>query len=588
MSALHSLLLATIIAWSTKVVISRILAVRAAIRSLNAPYGGLLVFNPFYSLALIAGRMRYPREQNIGSWQSKFTPYARQRSTCVGAVILEDAIPIVWFSDAEAIKYITSESVMFQKDSAAYKPLNFYGMNLVGTEGADWRRHRRISNPAFNETGNAFVWKEAIRVANEWFAQIDSRMQGNQPLVINAREELLQAALLVISSAGFGRRASWAEDGPVPPGHTLAFRQAVSSAVEHLHAKVMTPDWFYALSGRVYVPLVGKVARDTRIAFEAVRVHMQELVGLARAWVIEGKVESNNEAALLRNLVEANMNAPETDDGEMGTKTLAEDELLSNTWASNNQRFYWLAMVCFGGIWNVLLVVNFYSHIYLETTGHTMTFAVGLLALYPDVQQKLYEEAVKLWPNGAPTNVTESPYKETVPKLSYTIAVIHETLRLFPAVIRLLKLVREDAIIPSYHFDLSASGTPENLQHITVPVQAGSQVMVDIRGLHHNPMYWPEPEEFRPERFIDTESYRWPRDAFLAFSAGPRNCIGQRFALTEGACILASLVRNFRLAVPERLRGLSVAEQRESLLAWRPWITMQPFNCSVELSRRKI
>ncbi|KAF7296923.1 F-box domain-containing protein [Mycena indigotica] len=513
MSALHSLLLATIIAWSTKVVISRILAVRAAIRSLNAPYGGLLVFNPFYSLAMLAGRMRYPREQNIGSWQSKFTPYARQRSTCVGAVILNDAIPIVWFSDAEAIKYITSESVMFQKDSAAYEPLNFYGMNLVGTEGADWRRHRRISNPAFNETGNAFVWKEAIRVANEWFAQIDNRMQGNQPLVINAREELLQAALLVISSAGFGRRASWAEDGPVPPGHTLAFRQAVSSAVDHLHAKVLTPDWFYALSGRVYVPLVGNVARDTRIAFEAVRVHMQELVGLARAWVIEGKVGNNNEAALLRNLVEANMNAPETDDGEMGTKTLAEDELLSNTWASNNQ-------------FDLRANAHFYADVFTSWPRDNRS--------HYDIRGRVARVVPR-----CPTK--KSPYKETVPKLSYTIAVIHETLRLFPAVIRLLKLVREDAIIPSYRFHLSASGTPENLQHITVPVQAGSQVMVDIRGLHHNPMYWPEPEEFRPERFIDTESYRWPRDAFLAFSAGPRNCIGQRFALTEGACILASL-----------------------------------------------
>jgi cytochrome P450 len=116
-------------------------------------------------------------------------------------------------------------------------------------------------------------------------------------------------------------------------------------------------------------------------------------------------------------------------------------------------------------------------------------------------------------------------------------------------------------------------------------------------------MYWgPDAESFKPERFIDTESYKWPRDActshalksssashwvlVLAFSAGPRGCIGQRFAVTESVCVLASLVRTYEISVPEKLRAKPFEEQKRSLLSWIPGITMAPTNCVVSLRRR--
>jgi cytochrome P450 len=116
-------------------------------------------------------------------------------------------------------------------------------------------------------------------------------------------------------------------------------------------------------------------------------------------------------------------------------------------------------------------------------------------------------------------------------------------------------------------------------------------------------MYWgPDAESFKPERFIDTESYKWPRDActshalksssashwvlVLAFSAGPRGCIGQRFAQTESVCVLACLVRTYEISVPERLRAKPFEEQKRSLLGWVPGVTMTPTNCVVGLKRR--
>jgi hypothetical protein len=133
--------------------------------------------------------------------------------------------------------------------------------------------------------------------------------------------------LLVITSAGFGRRASWQDESKPPPGHTMGFGAAVESTIKHLLTKALAPEWLYALSARVELPLIGPALTETRKSFEAVKMHMMDLISLSRAWVVGGKA-SNMDAALLRNLVEANMMQAE-DDGH-NSKMLTDAELESD------------------------------------------------------------------------------------------------------------------------------------------------------------------------------------------------------------------------------------------------------------------
>ena len=108
--------------------------------------------------------------------------------------------------------------------------------------------------------------------------------------------------------------------------------------------------------------------------------------------------------------------------------------------------------------------------------------------------------------------------------------------------------------------------------------------------------------EFNPDRFIDRDTYRWPRDAcqfsmglinflmrvlVMAFSAGSRRCIGERFAVTEGVCLLAHLVRQYEILVPKDLRAKSLKDQKNTLLAFKPWMTTLPLNAKVVLKRRE-
>jgi len=88
--------------------------------------------------------------------------------------------------------------------------------------------------------------------------------------------------------------------------------------------KVLIPDWIHDLSNRVYIPFISPHLAETRESFDSLRMHMLDVVGLARDWIAGGKA-TPMDAGLLRNLVEANMSKEE------GKRHLSDDELLSNT-----------------------------------------------------------------------------------------------------------------------------------------------------------------------------------------------------------------------------------------------------------------
>lgn len=145
---------------------------------------------------------------------------------------------------------------------------------------------------------------------------------------------------------------------------------------------------------------------------------------------------------------------------------------------------------------------------------------------------------------------------EQVMCLPYLSAVVSETLRLYPPVV----IVNREAST-DYHL------TEHNLT-----IEKGVSIIIPVLALHRMAEYYPQPTEFRPERFMDTLTSSSlppppPAYAYLPFGAGPRNCIGMRFALAEIKLALALLVRRFRFepnragdsekATPARLKPIS-------------------------------
>lgn len=175
-----------------------------------------------------------------------------------------------------------------------------------------------------------------------------------------------------------------------------------------------------------------------------------------------------------------------------------------------------------------------------ETTATTLTWAFSLLASHPAVEAKLHQELDSVLGGRTPT-------VEDVPKLEYTRMILDETLRLYPPLYILSRKVVANDVLCGHQ------------------VPAGSFVDFSPYVTHRHPAFWERPEAFEPERFSKEQTARRPRYAYLPFSGGPRQCIGNNFALMEGQLILATLAQRFHLRP-----GPGYSTQPDALITLRP------------------
>ncbi|XP_018431728.1 PREDICTED: cytochrome P450 3A29-like [Nanorana parkeri] len=156
-----------------------------------------------------------------------------------------------------------------------------------------------------------------------------------------------------------------------------------------------------------------------------------------------------------------------------------------------------------------------------ETTSTTLMFMAYLLAAHPDVQTKVQEEIDTHLPNKA------SPTYEALMQMEYLDMVIYESLRLYPAAGRIERVCKKTT----------------EINGVTIP--EGVVTVIPVFALHRDPALWTDPEEFRPERFSKENRETQDPNTFLPFGAGPRNCIGMRFALVNMKSAITLLLQNF-------------------------------------------
>ncbi|KAM9584469.1 LOW QUALITY PROTEIN: cytochrome P450 3A21-like [Trichechus inunguis] len=158
-----------------------------------------------------------------------------------------------------------------------------------------------------------------------------------------------------------------------------------------------------------------------------------------------------------------------------------------------------------------------------ETSSLTLSFIAYNLATHPEVQESLQEEI-----NSALHNKADFTY-DILFQMEYLDMVVNETLWLFPLGGRLERVCKQTVEING------------------VNIPKGTVVIIPTYVLHRDPEYWPEPEEFCPERFNKDNKKGLDPYVFLTFGLGPRNCIGMRFALLSLMASLILLLQNFSL-----------------------------------------
>jgi len=159
-----------------------------------------------------------------------------------------------------------------------------------------------------------------------------------------------------------------------------------------------------------------------------------------------------------------------------------------------------------------------------ETTANTLSWTWMLLAQNPAVEKKFHDELDGVLGGRAPT-------VDDLPKLAYLNHVLTESLRLYPTAWGMARLAAEEHEIAGY------------------PMHVGYGVAFAQWVVHRDARWFDAPLEFRPERWENGLAKQLPRFAYFPFGGGPRQCIGNTFALMEASVVLATIGRKYRFAL---------------------------------------
>lgn len=163
-----------------------------------------------------------------------------------------------------------------------------------------------------------------------------------------------------------------------------------------------------------------------------------------------------------------------------------------------------------------------------ETTASGLSWALYLLALHPQVQDRARQEVTEVLGGSVPG-------PSDVPKLSFVDRVFSEAIRLYPPAWVLTRQAMEPDVLET-----------------GVSVSAGEEVMFSPWAFHRNPRFFPDPERFDPERFLPAVQKSRPAFAYFPFGGGSRRCIGEPFAKMEAVLVLARVLSQLTLRPSSR------------------------------------
>ncbi len=340
---------------------------------------------------------------------------------------------------------------------AGLRPL--LGNSVFLTNGEDWKRQRRIIDPAF----------------------AGGRLRDTYP------------GIKAAADAGVARLAAMADGTP----------QEIEAITSHIAADVIFRTLFS-------IPIEDETAQEVFAAFRAYQ-RTQPILNLAAfvrgpAWMPRFfRSETRKTAGQIRKLITkltqdrldliAAGHAPD----DLATKIMTTRDPVTG------QTFTLEEMV------DQVAIFFLAGH---ETSASALAWALYLLALYPEWQTRLAQEAASF--SGDFADLSD---------LKHTRDVFREALRLYPPV---PMMVREAARPATFRGRL---------------VKRGAQVVLSPWHLHRHDRLWDNPDAFDPGRWGSENGKACARDAYLPFSAGPRICSGAGFALIEGTVILALLLK---------------------------------------------
>ncbi|XP_009081963.1 PREDICTED: cytochrome P450 4V2 [Acanthisitta chloris] len=408
-------------------------------------------------------------------------------------------LPVMILYHPDSVEVILSSSKHIEK-SYLYKFLEpWLGTGLLTSTGDKWRSRRKMITPTFHFE----ILNDFLEVMNEQGSILVEKLEKHvdkEPF--NVFLDVTLCALDIICETAMGKNVD------AQKNKDSDYVRAIYRMGDLIQQRQKSP-WFWP--DLVYM------------LFKEGREHKRNLQILHN---FTDKVIAEKAAELKNTKQNKHGNDGNCEESGFKKRKAFLDMLLSATDDEGNKLSY-------RDIREEVDTFMFEGH---DTTAAAMNWVLYLLGHNPEVQKKVHRELDEVFDN------TERPVTaDDLKKLRYLECVVKEALRLFPSVPMFARALREDCCINGYQ------------------VPKGTNVLVITYALHRNPEIFPDPEEFKPERFLPENSKGRHPYAYVPFSAGPRNCIGQRFAQMEEKTLLALILRRFWVESCQKAEELGIA-----------------------------
>ncbi|KAJ7678518.1 cytochrome P450 [Mycena rosella] len=417
----------------------------------------------------------------------------------------------LYTSDTKAISHIVARSGVYQKAPfGRYSVRQLFGNGILSAELDDHKRQRRVMNPAFGvaqirEMTEIFV-EISLKLRDIWAAQITD---DSKPRTIEVTSWLRRLTLDIIGQGGFNYQFHNMEDKPNELNEVFT---------RLMHSPNSQRNTGFRLA-QAMVPILRFMPLPGTRLVKAARRKMftigRELVEQSK--LVSSKTPISGRRDLLSLLLKANM-AP----GIPEHQRLSDEEVIGQ-----------IATVIFAGHETTRLVV----------CSSAIAWALHALSVNREAQTKLRQELLGV--------STDNPTYEELNALGYLENVVRETMRVHSPVVSVTRMAMEDDVLPlgMPYIDKNGREHDSLLQH-SRRIPKGQIMHIPILAVNTDKDIWGEDaDQFKPERWeqvpdtANTVPGVWAN--LLTFFAGPHNCIGFRFTITEQKAILFTLIRAF-------------------------------------------
>ena len=363
---------------------------------------------------------------------------------------------------------------------------------LLASNPTKWSRNRRLLTPAFHFE----ILKPYVAVYNACLESVLAKWteaaERDQPVATLASMRLL--TLDIILQCAFSYRSDC--QNVTPP-----YIKCVYELLELCSDRFMTPlyhvDWIYSLSPS---------GRRMKRACATVHSHSEQVIReRKKALCIKAGLSEAERESILKSVTKKRKYCDFLD--ILLTAVDSDGNGLSDLEIRDEADTF-----------------MFEGH---DTTTSGISWTLYCLAKYPEHQAKVREEVRSVLMG------REWLDYEDLKDLQYTQWAIKEAMRLYPPVPTILRSTSQDIVLDN-HF-----------------IPKDTMLGIDILALHRRPDVWENPEEYDPMRFHPSVADTRDPLAYMPFSAGSRNCIGQNFAMNEEKVVVATLVNRFELSLVE-------------------------------------